>query len=139
MGLGEKLRAKAKSFGLTDAEIARKLGISPRRYSHYKIGRNEPSIEMLIKICQILNSTPNEMLEFSNSQFEPEFQTVNKDLFYKLAQNIESKIILMNSKIDLKTKIWLYIALYETMLNSPLTKKDLDKFIEEKLQDLGNH
>jgi len=56
------LRRRAQELGLSNAEVARRVGLSERRYAHYASGRNEPDLAMLLKIAEVLNSTPNLLL-----------------------------------------------------------------------------
>lgn len=56
------LRLRAQELGLANAEVARRVGLSERRYAHYVSGRNEPDLGMLLKIADVLQSTPNELL-----------------------------------------------------------------------------
>lgn len=58
----KNLRRRAKELGLANAEVARRVGLSERRYAHYVSGRNEPDLAMLVKIAEVLQSTPNELL-----------------------------------------------------------------------------
>ena len=50
----EELIKLRKQRGYTQEEIAEKLGISRSAYANYEHGRNEPSLEMAIKILEIL-------------------------------------------------------------------------------------
>lgn len=59
---GKRLRKRAESLGRSDAEIARKLGISARRYSYYVNNEREPDYDLLVKICRVLETTPNDLL-----------------------------------------------------------------------------
>lgn len=56
------LRQRAQEFGLSNAEVARRVGLSERRYAHYVSGRNEPDLAMLVRISEVLQSTPNQLL-----------------------------------------------------------------------------
>ncbi|NRG17579.1 helix-turn-helix transcriptional regulator [Rhizobiales bacterium] len=56
------LKDRAHELGLSNAEVARRVGLSERRYAHYVSGRNEPDLAMLLKIAEVLQSTPNELL-----------------------------------------------------------------------------
>jgi transcriptional regulator with XRE-family HTH domain len=38
------------------------VGLSERRYAHYVSGRNEPDLAMLVRIGEVLQSTPNQLL-----------------------------------------------------------------------------
>ncbi len=62
--LAKALRTRAEQLGLSHAEIARRIGISERRYAHYVAGRNEPDLATLVRIARVLQTTPNELLGF---------------------------------------------------------------------------
>ncbi|MBW3096214.1 helix-turn-helix domain-containing protein [Pseudohoeflea coraliihabitans] len=58
----KNLRRRAQELGLANAEVARRAGLSERRYAHYVSGRNEPDLAMLLRIAEVLQSTPNDLL-----------------------------------------------------------------------------
>lgn len=62
--LAKALRRRAEELGLSHAVVARRVGISERRYAHYVAGRNEPDLATLVRIAQVLQTTPNELLGF---------------------------------------------------------------------------
>jgi transcriptional regulator with XRE-family HTH domain len=64
--LGEQLRQRAQELELSDAEVARRAGLSPRRYGHYVTGQREPDLQTLVRICKVLNTTPNKLLGFDD-------------------------------------------------------------------------
>ena len=57
-----RLRQRAKSLGLSDAEVARRAGLSERRYGHYVAGEREPNLATLVRISEVLALTPNDLL-----------------------------------------------------------------------------
>ncbi len=59
---GKKLRERARELELSDAEVARRSGLSERRYGHYVTGRREPNLDILVEICKTLQTTPNYLL-----------------------------------------------------------------------------
>lgn len=61
-GLGKTLREKAKILGLTDSEVARRLGLSQARYHNYVSDTAEPDLGTLVRICRVLGMSPNEVL-----------------------------------------------------------------------------
>ncbi len=61
---GRRLRMIGRWRGLTDTELAGRLGISVTRYGHYTRGRNEPSLAMIQAICTMLDLSPNELLGY---------------------------------------------------------------------------
>lgn len=63
----KNLRQRAQELGLANAEVARRVGLSERRYAHYVSGRNEPDLAMLLKIADVLHSTPNDLLVEANA------------------------------------------------------------------------
>ncbi|MBI3710681.1 MAG: helix-turn-helix transcriptional regulator [Proteobacteria bacterium] len=64
-GAGERLRERARQLGLSDAEVARRIGISARTYNHYVNNKREPDFQKLLRIAQILGVTPNQVLGLS--------------------------------------------------------------------------
>lgn len=62
--LARQLRQRAEALGLSNAEVARQLGLSERRYSHYAAGKREPDLAMVVRIAKALGTTPNELLGF---------------------------------------------------------------------------
>ena len=61
-GIGSRLRARARALGFSDAEIARRLGFGPSRYTNYVSDLREPDFATLVRICELLETTPNEVL-----------------------------------------------------------------------------
>lgn len=60
--LARRLRERGRKLELSDAEVARRSGLSERRYGHYVTGAREPGLETLLRICATLATTPNELL-----------------------------------------------------------------------------
>jgi transcriptional regulator with XRE-family HTH domain len=60
--LAKRLRERARELGLSDAEVGRRAGLSERRYGNYTRGVREPDLATLVRICAVLDLTPNELL-----------------------------------------------------------------------------
>lgn len=58
----QRIRERARELGLSDAEVARRAGLSERRYGYYATGEREPNLVTLIKICEVLAASPNDLL-----------------------------------------------------------------------------
>jgi transcriptional regulator with XRE-family HTH domain len=58
----KRLRERAHHLGLTDAEVARRAGLSERRYGHYVRGNREPDFATLMRISAAMDVTPNGLL-----------------------------------------------------------------------------
>jgi transcriptional regulator with XRE-family HTH domain len=61
------LKKRAEELGISNAEVARRAGLSERRYGNYVSGRREPDLATLIRIASVLATTPNELLADDNS------------------------------------------------------------------------
>lgn len=61
-GWGERLRSRARELGISDSEVARRLGLTQRRYSSYVNQSREPSFADLLRICEVLRTTPDVIL-----------------------------------------------------------------------------
>lgn len=59
---GERLRTRARELGLTDSDVARRVGLTQRRYSSYVNMSREPGFRDLLRICEGLGVTPNFVL-----------------------------------------------------------------------------
>lgn len=55
MEFSERLKDLRKQAGLTQVDVARKLGISQQAYASWERGAKKPTQENLVKIAQILN------------------------------------------------------------------------------------
>jgi len=64
--IGNKLYAARKSLGMTQAEVAEKAGLSDRTYADIERGTVNMRIETLLRICDVLSVTPDEVLTEEN-------------------------------------------------------------------------
>lgn len=64
--IGNNLYKIRKSKGLTQAEVAEKADFSDRTYADIERGSTNMRIETLLKICKVLNITPNDILVTDN-------------------------------------------------------------------------
>lgn len=62
LGWGERLRARGRELGLSDSEVARRIGLTQRRYSSYVNMTREPNFGDLLRICAGLGVTPDWVL-----------------------------------------------------------------------------
>ena len=60
--IGELISLSIEEKGMTQKQLAEKLGISPSRVSDYVSGRAEPTLRIARAICLILGITPAAML-----------------------------------------------------------------------------
>lgn len=55
--IGRTIKALRETYNLTQTEIAKKLGVAQQTYAGYENGKHEPSIETIIRLCDIFNVT----------------------------------------------------------------------------------
>ena len=60
--LVKNLRDRAEELGLSNAEVARRAGLEERRYGNYVTARREPDLATLVRIAEVLETTPNVLL-----------------------------------------------------------------------------
>ncbi|MDA3974614.1 helix-turn-helix transcriptional regulator [Enterococcus thailandicus] len=63
---GDKLKSLRKTKKMTQATLADKLGVSKWAVTSYEQGKTYPSIEILIKICDVLEVSSDYLLGISD-------------------------------------------------------------------------
>lgn len=58
----QKLAEALRCSGLTQTEVARRLGVTQQSISHYIKGDKMPSLDTLANLCVILDLDANEIL-----------------------------------------------------------------------------
>ena len=61
-GFSERLSALRRGAGMTQAELAKKLGISKSSVSMYECGNREPEFDLLEKMADLLQVDMNVLL-----------------------------------------------------------------------------
>ncbi len=61
MSVGQRLRQRRLELGLSQAELARKLGVTASTVSNYESGQNFVREELLLKLIPLLEVEPNEL------------------------------------------------------------------------------
>ena len=60
--IGAASRAARRRLGLTQAEVAERIGIVPEVYGRLERGRMLPSVVTLVRLCRALSVSADEML-----------------------------------------------------------------------------
>lgn len=55
--IGRTIKALRQTYKYTQTEIAKKLSVAQQTYAGYETGKHEPSIETIIRLCDIFNVT----------------------------------------------------------------------------------
>ena len=60
--IGNRIRKYREELGLSQKELADKIGVSNSRVSNWEQGINRPDADMLAEICMALNVSPSLLL-----------------------------------------------------------------------------
>lgn len=74
----ERLRQRVATLRLSNAELARRMGLSDQRLGNYLAGIREPDLEMLTKLASMLQTTPNELLGFPDKTGEEQLAALRE-------------------------------------------------------------
>ncbi|MBE6638214.1 MAG: helix-turn-helix transcriptional regulator [Ruminococcaceae bacterium] len=69
--IGNKLYTIRRRIGLTQAEVAEEADISDRTYADIERGTVNMRMETLLRICNVLHITPDEILTEDSPNFTP--------------------------------------------------------------------
>lgn len=89
---GNKLKKVRKSLGLTQEKVAEYLGLGPRYISDIERNKTKGSIDTLIKLCNIYNITPNDLLS-EYIYFDIEKNNIELSAFYSLSKENQQMIL----------------------------------------------
>lgn len=67
MTYDQRLRELRNEKGVTQKEVAAYLGLTTKAYCFYELGKREPSIGTLIKLCDYYNTTADFIIGRSDS------------------------------------------------------------------------
>ena len=96
---GERLRELRCEKGLTQKQLAEKLNISNNHLSSVENGREMPSLELLLNICELLNVTPDYLL-LGNMHTND----ISQDILTGLRLCAEEDVLLIRNMIELLIK-----------------------------------
>jgi transcriptional regulator with XRE-family HTH domain len=68
---GSRLRARGRQLKMSEAQIAKHLGLSRACYANYLNGQGERDFTLLLRLCQVLRITPNELLGYDSRAAAP--------------------------------------------------------------------
>ena len=66
--IGKFITEKRKERGLTQLQLADKLGITDRAVSKWETGRSLPDASIMLELCSILEITVNDLLNGGGSR-----------------------------------------------------------------------
>ena len=101
-----KIKEIRESQGISQRELALKLGIFPQALSRYETGQNEPNIKILKDLSNVLHVSIDELVGQPTN-------LINKMLLSEREQSIIDKVLKMNEKQQELTELYI-----DTMMNN---------------------
>ncbi len=89
--LGKRVREYRQKYGMTQFELAEKLGIDDKHLSRIELGKNMPQASTISKLAEVFNIEPKALFEFSH--LAP-IQDVKQDLAKIIDSMTDEQIIL---------------------------------------------
>lgn len=79
MGIGKRIRTLRERAGITQEELARRLGVTPSAVGNYEREISHPKEEVLYRLFTALSCEPNELFsDYYNARISPERQHLAK-------------------------------------------------------------
>ena len=106
MNFKENLKKIRKRANLSQAELAKLLGVNQYNISFWEIGRSEPNIEQLIKLSEILNVPTDYLLgkEIILASNEKEFEVVTNHFKQDIEDEMLQELVTLYSSISNEKK-----------------------------------
>lgn len=64
--VGENLKYARKLKGLTQKQVAEQLNMTQQQYSRFENGVFELNYDLIVSLCKMLDTTPNELFDFTD-------------------------------------------------------------------------
>jgi len=99
--IGKFISAQRKSAGLTQAQLAERLMITDRAVSKWETGRTLPDSSIMLKLCEELNITVNDLLTGERVSMENYNKEMEQNLMDMVRQKEEGDRKLLRTEIVL--------------------------------------
>lgn len=60
--IGNRIALRRKALGLRQYEVCEKIGVNDKYLSNLETARSVPSLEVLLKLCEVLGTSPDYLL-----------------------------------------------------------------------------
>ncbi len=108
--IGEFISEKRKEKGLTQAELAEKLGITDRAVSKWERGKSLPDASIMLELCFILGITVNDLLSGEVVSMENYGKENEKNLIemVKLKEASDKRLLSLEIVIGVISSLFLF-------------------------------
>ena len=108
--IGEFISEKRKEKGMTQAELAEKLGITDRAVSKWERGKSLPDASIMLELCSILGITVNDLLSGEVVSMENYGKENEKNLIemVKLKEASDKRLLSLEIVIGVISSLFLF-------------------------------
>ncbi|MDE6139123.1 MAG: helix-turn-helix domain-containing protein, partial [Candidatus Gastranaerophilales bacterium] len=92
--LGKRIREYRQKHGLTQFQLAEKLGIDDKHLSRIELGKNMPQATVIAKLAEVFNIEPKHLFEFSYLKSSSEV----RDDLQEMVRNLNDEQVLLAYK-----------------------------------------
>lgn len=92
--LGKRIREYRQKYGMTQFQLAEKLGIDDKHLSRLELGKNMPQAVVISKLAEVFNIEPKSLFEFSHLGA---IDDVKKDL-NKILESLSDEQVILTYK-----------------------------------------
>ena len=93
--IASKIKELRKKAGITQSQLAARLGVSPSAVGMYEQGRREPDSETILKLCGIFNTTTDFLFGKSDEPPKKSISMEVSDVIDEFTQMLASQQGLM--------------------------------------------
>lgn len=98
--ISENIKRLREKFQYSQYDLGRLLGVSKQAVSMYERGEREPNIAIILKLCEVFNTSPNVLFGFADQPREDGKDTELLRSLNELPDNEKELIIdLIESRI----------------------------------------
>ncbi|MBQ6262694.1 MAG: helix-turn-helix domain-containing protein [Clostridia bacterium] len=124
--IGKFISEKRKEAGLTQAQLAEKLGITDRAVSKWETGRSLPDAAIMMDLCVVLKITVNDLLSGEEVSMENYNKKTDKVLIEMVRQKEEAdkRLLSLEVVIGVISTVFLFVMVllgaYLQVLKAPV-------------------
>ena len=83
--LGKRIREYRQKFGLTQFQLAEKLGIDDKHLSRIELGKNMPQAGVISNLAEVFKVEPKDLFEFNHLASPDELRNELDDIIKNLS------------------------------------------------------
>ena len=111
--IGRFIALKRKDRGMTQTQLAEKLGISNRAVSKWETGKSLPDVSIMLELCELLKITVNDLLCGEVVSMNSYNEASERNLLEMLKQKEEAdkRLLLLEIVIGVTSALFLFVMI----------------------------